>query len=113
MDADTRLAIYGTLAPGRSNHGQLSELTGRWIKGAVRGRFVQSGWAAAMGFPALVLDASAPVVHLELFESPDLPMHWSRLDQFEGEGYQRVRVEVETDEGKLPSFIYVAADQHQ
>lgn len=64
-----------------------------------------------MGFPALVLDASGPLVHLDVFESPDLPKHWLRLDRFEGGGYRREVVGVQTDEGVLPSFIYVAADQ--
>jgi hypothetical protein len=35
--SDRRLAVYGSLAPGRPNHHQLSDLSGRWIKGTVQG----------------------------------------------------------------------------
>ncbi len=112
MNADTRLATYGTLAPGKPNHQKLAELRGRWMKGTVYGALVRSGWGAALGFPALVLDATASSVPVDLFESADLPRHWARLDEFEGEGYRRVVVEVETEEGSLASCIYVAADQH-
>ena len=28
---DTRLAVYGSLAPGREKHGQLAGLKGRWL----------------------------------------------------------------------------------
>jgi gamma-glutamylcyclotransferase (GGCT)/AIG2-like uncharacterized protein YtfP len=112
MNADTRLATYGTLAPGKPNHHQLAQLRGRWMKGMVSGALVRSGWGAALGFPALVFDATGSSVPVDLFESADLPRHWARLDEFEGEGYRRVVVEVETEEGSLASFIYVAADQH-
>jgi len=44
---DTRLATYGTLAPGRPNHGQLTGLSGRWLVGHVRGSLVQAGWGTA------------------------------------------------------------------
>ena len=112
MSPDNRLATYGTLAPGKPNHHQLSDLTGRWLKGSVKGALVQTGWGAALGFPALVLDETASRLSVDLFESDDLPSHWPRLDAFEGEGYRRVIVRVQTEQGELPAFIYVAADQH-
>jgi hypothetical protein len=46
-----RLATYGSLAPGRPNEGQLSDLTGRWLVGHVRGKLVEAGWGAELGFP--------------------------------------------------------------
>src|SRR5262245_49733801 len=36
-EATTRLASYGTLAPGKPNHHQLYPLKGRWLRGVVRG----------------------------------------------------------------------------
>lgn len=110
-NADIRLATYGTLAPGRTNHAQLKDLPGRWTEGTVRGRLVQSGWGAALGFPGLVLDQEGQNVEVFLFESPDLPDHWDRLDDFEGEGYRRVETHVNTDEGGVSAFIYVVAEQ--
>ena len=108
-DAETRLAVYGTLAPGRSNHHQLAGLEGRWRKGTVRGRRFESGWGAALGYPGLVLDEQGDTVEVQLFESQDLPAHWQRLDEFEGAGYQRVTVAVALAEETLPASIYVLA----
>jgi gamma-glutamylcyclotransferase (GGCT)/AIG2-like uncharacterized protein YtfP len=107
---DIRLATYGTLAPGRPNHGQLSDLPGRWLAGRVRGSLVDSGWGAKFGYPALILDADGSLIDVDVFESPALPRHWHRLDAFEGPGYRRVAVEVATAEGVLPASIYVLAE---
>jgi gamma-glutamylcyclotransferase (GGCT)/AIG2-like uncharacterized protein YtfP len=109
---DTRLAIYGTLAPGRANHHQISALKGTWQRGTVRGKLIPSGRGATLGFPALILDPLGPVVHVDLFESADLPQHWDRLDEFEGSGYQRVITTVNTEEGERTAWIYVLAEQH-
>jgi gamma-glutamylcyclotransferase (GGCT)/AIG2-like uncharacterized protein YtfP len=103
----SRLATYGTLAPGRSNHDQLDGLDGRWLQGQVRGVLADAGWGAALGYPALVLDASAPAVDVAVFESADLPEHWARLDEFEGQEYERVVATVQTREGVVEASIYV------
>lgn len=83
-----RLAVYGTLAPGETNHDQLSECTGTWRAGTVRGRRHERE------YPELVLDASGPEVAVQVLESPALAAAWARLDEFEGDGYRRVLVEV-------------------
>jgi gamma-glutamylcyclotransferase (GGCT)/AIG2-like uncharacterized protein YtfP len=105
-----RLATYGTLAPGRENHGQLTDLPGRWVVGHVRGSLVDSGWGAELGFPALVLDPDGASIEVFMFESEALRDHWPRVDAFEGPGYRRVSVDVSTPEGVLSASIYVAAD---
>jgi gamma-glutamylcyclotransferase (GGCT)/AIG2-like uncharacterized protein YtfP len=107
VNAECRLVAYGTLAPGRPNHHQLDGLKGRWLKGTVHGELVQQGWGAALGFPALVLDPDGPAVNVQIFESSDLPSHWPRLDHFEGPGYKRVAVPVDTASGRLEASIYV------
>lgn len=109
MEADTRLATYGSLGPGRPNHHQLAMLRGKWLTGTVRGKRVNEGWGAKLGFPALVLDPHGAEIEVSLLESPDLQEHWSRLDAFEGDEYQRVIVDVETATGRVPAWIYVAA----
>lgn len=106
-DAQTRLATYGTLAPGRPNHHQLADLRGHWQPGSVRGRLTDQGWGAALGYPGLLLGDQEDEVAVQLFESADLPAHWARLDAFEGEGYRRVPVEVTAGDRKLTAFIYV------
>ena len=104
-----RFAVYGSLAPGRPNHHQLSGLSGRWIEGTVRGQLLQEGWGAEFGYPGIVLDLDGPTVGVQLFESSDLPDHWSRLDEFEGSGYRRTVTAVSTAEGDLLASIYVLA----
>ena len=107
--ADTRLATYGTLAPGRVNGHQLAGLSGQWQQGTVRGRLTDAGWGAALGYPGLVLDPLGSPVDVYLFESADLPEQWPRLDAFEGTGYRRVVTQVRTAEGELDAWIYVLA----
>ena len=107
--AETRLAVYGSLAPGQVNHRQLAALKGRWSRGTVLGKRIDAGWGSALGFPGLILDPQGPAVDVQLFESSDLPDHWPRLDEFEGPGYRRVVTRVRTAEGDLSACIYVIA----
>jgi gamma-glutamylcyclotransferase (GGCT)/AIG2-like uncharacterized protein YtfP len=110
MSIDHRLATYGSLAPGRPNHHQLSDLRGHWQAGVVRGHLVATGWGAKLGFPALVLAGDGDPVDIQIFESGDLPDHWQRIDAFEGSEYYRIVVSVETASGSVNAWIYVSAD---
>ena len=101
-----RLAVYGSLAPGKANHRQLDGLTGEWRAGSVRGWLTEFGWGAAQGYPGLRLDPDGPVVAVQVFTSADLAAHWARLDAFEGDEYRRVTVEVATSDGPLAAQIY-------
>ena len=76
---------------------------------------VEEGWGAEYGFPALVLNDGGELVTVEVLESPDLPEHWRRLDEFEGAAYRRVRTLVCTGQGLIEASIYVLAamaDEH-
>ena len=106
---DCRFAVYGTLAPGRPNHYQLSGLSGRWIAGTVRGQLIEEGRGAELGNPGIVLDPDGATVGVQLLESSDLPDHWTRLDEFEGSGYRRTVTEVSTTAGGVLAYIYVLA----
>lgn len=101
-----RLAVDGSLAPGKSNHHQLAGLAGAWTHGRLRGHFSDQGWGTAQGFPGLRVDADGPEVTVQVFTSADLPAHWARLDRFEGKDYQRVTVEVATDDGPVLAQVY-------
>jgi gamma-glutamylcyclotransferase (GGCT)/AIG2-like uncharacterized protein YtfP len=107
--ADHALATYGTLAPGRPNAHLLADIDGQWTQGVVRGRLIENGWGAAMGYPGIVLDDMAGEVAVHLFTSPALVDAWPRLDAFEGEGYRRVPVRVQTDLGTIWASIYALA----
>jgi gamma-glutamylcyclotransferase (GGCT)/AIG2-like uncharacterized protein YtfP len=113
LAAEHRLASYGTLAPGRPNHHQLSTLEGRWVRGSVRGTIVAAGRRPHVGFPALILEAAGDEVMVDVFESADLPAHWSRLDAFEGPGYHRVVSTVSTSDGEIEASIYVLAEDER
>src|ERR1700750_407455 len=63
--ADVRLASYGTLAPGRENHDQLTGLDGRWRKGTVRGTLVEM----SLGHLGLILHPRGFLLEAHLFES--------------------------------------------
>jgi gamma-glutamylcyclotransferase (GGCT)/AIG2-like uncharacterized protein YtfP len=108
-DIETCLAVYGSLAPGKPNAHKLGQLQGSWHKGTVRGRLMQEGWGAALGFPALILDPQGQAIAVDLLESPDLPGHWAQLDLFEGEGYRRVPTVVDVTGESVPAYIYVLA----
>lgn len=110
MPEPPRFAVYGSLAPGRPNHYQLSELQGKWFTGHVRGRLMAEGWGAAMGFPAAWCWTRRPARSpCRVFESVDLPDHWQRLDAFEGDGYRSAAALIRTAEGNLLAGIYVLA----
>jgi gamma-glutamylcyclotransferase (GGCT)/AIG2-like uncharacterized protein YtfP len=108
-DIEHRLAVYGSLAPGKPNARKLAHLGGTWRKGTVQGRLVDEGWGASMGFPALILDGNAPAVVVDLLESPGLAAHWPQLDTFEGAGYRRVATTVDVAGENLAAYIYVLA----
>jgi gamma-glutamylcyclotransferase (GGCT)/AIG2-like uncharacterized protein YtfP len=106
MSREHRLAVYGSLAPGKSNHHQLAGLSGDWRPGVVRGRLKNEGWGSGEGFPGLSPDPMGPEVPVQVFVSADLCAHWARLDAFEGADYRRVPIEVATPDGPLEAYIY-------
>ena len=109
FNAKTRLAVYGTLAPGRENAHELSALAGQWRKGHVTGQLVKKGWGADLGYPALIPDAEGERIEVMVLESYDLPEHWDRLDAFEGDGYQRVVLAVGCGGEVIEASIYIDA----
>lgn len=106
-----RLATYGTLRPGHTNHHHVAAIEGAWIPGTVRGHLTEGGWGSALGYPAIVLAGDGPPVAVDVLDSPWLDFHWSRLDEFEGAAYERVRAEVTTAQGVLDAWIYVLAPE--
>ena len=93
------LVIYGTLAPGRSNHHVIADIPGTWRDVFVRGHLDQRGWGMTGGFPGLSPDPNADRHQVKMFSSEKLVEHWERLDKFEGPDYQRVLIPVEDESG--------------
>ena len=102
-----RLFVYGTLAPGRPHAHLLHGVKGSWERASVRGTLHQKGWGATLGFPAIVLDECGDEIDGYLFTSDELSEHWAMLDEFEGEGYERVlTVATLRDESTVDAYIY-------
>ena len=102
-----RLFVYGTLAPGRANHGILKDIPGSWDTATLRGNLLQEGWGAAMGCPGIVPAEDGTEVEGYVFSSSHLADLWPRLDAFEGEGYQRVSARVTIDGGRAAeAYVY-------
>jgi gamma-glutamylcyclotransferase (GGCT)/AIG2-like uncharacterized protein YtfP len=87
-----RLAVYGSLAPGKENHHRIEHLVGRWSKARVHGDLLDRGWGANLGFPAMRWRAEGEPIEVDVLESPQLPEAWSEIDRFEGSGYVRILV---------------------
>ncbi|MEM8924839.1 MAG: gamma-glutamylcyclotransferase [Actinomycetota bacterium] len=107
--AEHRLAVYGTLAPGRPNHHVLADLGGRWIEGTVRGALREEGWGAALGYPGIVLDPDGLEVTVHMLDAVGLTSRWADLDAFEGPGYRRSTTIVRTATGDVVASIYELA----
>ncbi|HXH77022.1 gamma-glutamylcyclotransferase family protein [Nocardioides sp.] len=103
-----RLFVYGSLAPGASNEHVLADVDGQWEPASVTGALVDEGSAFEQGYPAIVLSMDGPVVDGLLFSSDDLAEHWARLDEFEGEDYERVTVRARRQDGQpVAAHVYV------
>jgi gamma-glutamylcyclotransferase (GGCT)/AIG2-like uncharacterized protein YtfP len=104
-----RLAVYGSLAPGRQNHHIVEPLGGEWTAGVIEGDLAQFGWGAAIGYPALRLRPSGPAVPVQVLTSTALPAAWASLDEFEGPEYCRVLAPVWSGApGSARSLVAVA-----
>ena len=104
-----RMAFYGTLRPGESNHYEVRSIPGTWRTGTVRGWTYDITWGPADGYPGMTLDTGAPATPVHVLESAELEQHLRRIDDFEGPGYRRVEVEVTYDDGSTDTaWIYEA-----
>ena len=88
------LAVYGTLAPGESNHHVVAGIDGRWQEIAIRGHRFTARWRDTPGYPGFRPDPDGPAVPALALVTDELIDHWDRLDAFEGPGYRRVEIEV-------------------
>lgn len=91
---DRALAVYGTLAPGQSNHTVVAGIDARWVEATIRGHRFTARWRDTPGYPGFRPDRNGPVVPVLILVADELPDHWDRLDEFEGPGYRRVEIDV-------------------
>lgn len=101
FSAEHHLAIYGSLAPGKSNHAVVEEIRGKWSDGFVHGVLHDAGWGSEKGYPGMKWQPDAESILVKVLTSKHLADHWQRLDEFEGSDYRRILVPVETEDGIL------------
>lgn len=65
------------------------------------GSLAPLGWGADLGYPALRWSADGAPVAAQMLASDELPAHWPRLDEFEGEQYLRILVPVRLAGGRV------------
>ena len=102
-----RLFVYGTLAPGKPNHGVMEGIPGNWVAASVKGKLLEEGWGIEHGCPGIIPSDEEEEVEGFLFSSVHLAEYWPMLDEFEGTGYSRVLVSVTADLGeKIEAYVY-------
>jgi gamma-glutamylcyclotransferase (GGCT)/AIG2-like uncharacterized protein YtfP len=94
FECERALAVYGTLAPGQSNHHMVADIDGRWYEVAIRGQRFQAVWSGTFGYPGFTADPDGPLQPAMVLASAEWADHWDRLDRFEGPGYERRVIEV-------------------
>jgi gamma-glutamylcyclotransferase (GGCT)/AIG2-like uncharacterized protein YtfP len=106
------LAVYGSLAPGRSNYHIVEPLGGEWSDGFVEGELFQTGWGAALGYWAMRPRAQGNRIDVKILKSSRLSDAWQMLDDFEGSEYRRILVAVRDENNELHAVanIYSAAE---
>lgn len=101
------LFVYGTLMPNCPNGHILEEIVGKFVPATVKGKLVDAGWSASMGYPGIKLEDGDDTVHGYLFYSNNLIDKWDYLDEFEGLEFERKEVRVERfDELEVDTYIY-------
>lgn len=89
------------------NEHVLADVPGVWEPATVTGTLLQEGWGAAAGYPGIVLGEHGGEVKGFLLSSETLAEHWTRLDEFKGEGYERVLTTVRLKDGTaVDAYIY-------
>ncbi|MEW6110476.1 MAG: gamma-glutamylcyclotransferase [Nitrospirota bacterium] len=100
---ERKLVVYGTLAPGKANHGKLSGIQGHWEDCTVYGRIEEID-----GLPFFVWQSMGPSLKAHLFISDFLPGSWDELDRFEGSKYKKILIPVTTSHGICVANSYIA-----
>tara|TARA_Y100000816_G_C25752181_1_gene395459 strand:+ start:68 stop:403 length:336 start_codon:yes stop_codon:yes gene_type:complete len=95
------LLVYGTLAPGESNHYMMKDIPGVWKTAYFKGIVLKKDWGKWTGYPGIILDNEADEIKGYVFSSRELKEHWDRLDEFEGKDYSRVKTSAKLEDGTL------------
>lgn len=103
------LVVYGTLAPGQSNHHIVLHIKGEWRPAVIQGKLEFRDTGPTNSYPAFshTTPELAATIESFVFSSRDLAAHWPLLDEFEGEGYRRILTRYELKNGDFGyGYIY-------
>ena len=98
---ETRLIVYGSLAPGEANAFMLAGLSGEWWHCRIRGRM-----GTFQGFKSFRYNPQGPEHPAWLLVSTDLPRIIPELDDFEGEAYERRIIPARVNGGLVRAQVY-------
>lgn len=98
---ETKLIVYGSLAPGEANHFLLAGLRGEWYFCHIRGHIGQY-----RGFKSFCYDPHGSEHPAWLLVSPELARVIPELDDFEGEEYERIIIPVQVNGRWIMAQIY-------
>jgi hypothetical protein len=98
---ETKLIVYGSLAPGGVNAFMLAGLVGEWHPCRIRGRM-----GTFQGFKSFRYDPKGAEHPAWLFSSAELHRVISDLDDFEGEAYARVVIPVRVSGRWVMAQVY-------
>lgn len=107
------LIIYGSLAPGEKNHHIVAHIKGQWLNAKVFGSLENMGWGANYGYLGFrkASQTTPQEIPVHILISEELPQNWEYLDDFEGDGYQRVLCEYELNNGETSQgYIYAVSE---
>lgn len=113
--SNTSLIVYGSLAPGESNHHIISHIDGIWRKAKIKGKIIDNGWSKRLvpqelGYPEFksVPSGKEDILEVLVFMSEQLELYWQDIDEFEGtEDYRRISISCVLDTGdEIIASIY-------
>jgi len=98
---ETKLIVYGSLAPGGANAFLLAGLIGEWRRCHIRGHM-----GRYRGFKSFRYDPQGPAHPAWLLSSADLPRVLPDLDDFEGEEYARRIIPARVNDRWVMAQVY-------
>lgn len=104
MGADSRLVVYGSLAPGQANHHIVEALDGQWTPCTIRGSIEMRD-----GYRVFRWDEKGAPIDAQMLSSAQLPEAWAAIDEFEGAGYRRCVIPVEIGRKRILANVYTDA----
>lgn len=110
------LIVYGSLAPGESNHEVVAHMRGKWKPATIQGTVEKIGWGAAMGYSGFTPAVAGEGEKIKAFVlfSDELSANWPMLDEFEGAEYKRILTVYELNNADVGvGYVYALAGSEE